>query len=172
MGSFQTLDLSEIAVGQPVKEELWTKVKCSLDDHESRMNALEAGANKFVIFDSLIHNASAGTQTSGGLNIISLSIAQSSFNIVTAILTVLQAGTAGTVEFDLLRNTTADYTTATTMFSTKPSVAFGAGDFAKSVNAVFTGPGAIVAQNDHIYLDVTSLQDEMGAFHVHVFGEP
>jgi hypothetical protein len=49
--AFITIPTADIAVGKPTKKSLWQKIKDNFDDHETRIAALSAGANKVVVFE-------------------------------------------------------------------------------------------------------------------------
>lgn len=49
--SYLTIPTEDIEVGKPVKKSLWQKIKDNFDNHESRIAALSAGANKIGVFE-------------------------------------------------------------------------------------------------------------------------
>lgn len=165
--AFATIPSGKIDVGDPITKDLWDAVKDNFDDHESRVNALEGGANKIVVFDFLVFNAAQYVSAST-LEGIAIWRSPASFTLTAAQISNLTAGTSGTIEYDVKKSTTLGGV-FTTVFSTKPSVAFGAGNDATSTNAVFSTTA--VAQGDWLQLDISSFQSPQRRFHVLFYGE-
>lgn len=164
--AYTPINASTYQVGKAVKEELISAIVDNLDDHESRIIAVEGVAKKVVIVDELVINAG---QYGGTAQIERVAVwrAPQAFNLVTAQLTVFEAGTAGTLEIDLLKGTSL--ASMVSVFATKPSVAFGAGNNAVSTNALFST--VAVAANDYLKLNITSLQQPQLGFHIFIWGE-
>lgn len=158
---------TEIQAGKPVTTSLFGKVKGNDDDHETRLSSLEVAGNRIVIFDFLVLNASqynSGT----GLDEVALWRSPIDMNITQAVIHVLEAGTAGVWEFDLKKSSTLGGVFAT-MFTTKPSVDFSAGNNASSSNAVFADNS--ISQGDFIRLDFTQLQQPAKRIQIEVYGD-
>jgi hypothetical protein len=49
--SFITIPSSWLNVGEAIKKKIFTRIKDNLDDHETRLNAVEQGVNKVTIFN-------------------------------------------------------------------------------------------------------------------------
>ena len=58
--AFKQLNNSDIEVGKPTKKSLFKTIKDNFDDHESRLSALSASANKIVMFDEFINLTDLG----------------------------------------------------------------------------------------------------------------
>jgi hypothetical protein len=171
MAGFIPISAADVDVGRPTKKEIFERTRCNFDDHETRIANIESGIAKVVIFDDYVLN---GVQYSSSSFIedVDMVISPVTFTLTTAVLTVLQSGTSGTFEIDILKGPDSDRANATTIFDTRPSVDFSAGDHSKSVNAVFSSPsGTDVTQNDHLFLDITSFQPGGKRFHVLLYGE-
>ena len=120
----------------------------------------EARPNSFVMNAFIRKNDYALTSTK-------LFKAPYGFNFISAIVTTLEAGSEGTLEVDILSGTTLG--SLSSIFSTRPSVAFGAGSNASSTNSVISN--AAVATSDWIQMDITSLQTGQDRYFVYLLGE-
>lgn len=150
--AYSTLNTTEIAAGQPTKQELFSKVKGNEDDHETRITALEA-----VAFGSLlpIHWEVTGDYSEYGAR-TGLAHFRVSSNITLngARLLVHTVGTSGTTEIDVMYK--RGVSAFATIFSTKPSVVYTAGDYTASTNAVFSVTS--LQAGDILRLDITGVQ--------------
>ena len=90
--------------------------------------------------------------------------ASSAMTLNTAKVTQTLAGTTGTLEIDIKKGTSLG--SMTTVFSTKPSVLYSAGNYTTSSNAVFSTTA--VSANDWLVLEIVSLQDTRAEFHIQV----
>ena len=52
--AYNEIPAADIAVGKPTKKSLWDKIRDNFIDHESRISALSAGANKIPVFEYYI----------------------------------------------------------------------------------------------------------------------
>lgn len=165
--AFVTIPSSDLDVGDPVKKDIMDKVKDNFDDHETRINTIEGGFNKVSVFNGKVANAGlyVSASTLEGLDVYT---AAQAFTLTSAIVTVDVAGTSGTLEIDIQKSTD-DGASWATVFSTKPSVAFGSGDNTPSSNAVFSTTS--IATGDLLRLDISSFQSPQRAFWVYVIGE-
>jgi len=158
---------TEIQAGKPTTTSLFNKIKGNDDDHETRINAVEVQGNRIVIFDEIVVNA-AQYNSGTGIEEIGLWRSPISMNITQAVIHVLEAGTSGTWEYDLKKSSTLGGVFAS-MFTTKPSVVFSAGDNVSSSNAVFSDNS--VSQGDFIKLDLTGLQSPARRIQIEVYGD-
>lgn len=165
--AFVTIPSGDLDVGDPVKKDIMDLIKSNEDDLNSRLNFVEGGFNKVIAFNGKVANAGlyVSTSTFEGLDIFT---APQAFTLTSAIVTVDVAGTSGTLEIDVQKSTD-DGATWTTVFTTKPSVAFGIGDNAASSNATFSVTS--VAAGDLLRLDISGFQSPQRAFFVYVIGE-
>lgn len=159
--AFEELDSTELTTGKPVKQELWTKTKNSLDDHEERISDLEAAtaSNEPLVFYVKGNYVSFGTFTGAATRRLS-----SNITITAVRVFIVDGGSAGTTEIDLLyKRGGAGFTT---IFTTKPSVVYSAGDYQLSSNAVLLVTDLQAA--DILRLDITSSQTGNEEFHVYI----
>jgi hypothetical protein len=162
--AYTALTDAEVATGKPTKSSMLTKVKTNLADHENRLQDLEGGLTSSpppIIF-YVPGSAAASYSVSGHLKTVI------NFNLtITGIrLYVDAAGTSGTHQIDLLyKRAAGGYISVLT---TKPSVAYTAGDDAISSNAVLDSGEASLLAGDILRLDIDSLQVEGANFYVRV----
>jgi hypothetical protein len=159
--AFEELDSATLTTGKPVKQELWTKVKNSLDDHEERISDLEAAtaSTEPLVFYVKGNYVSFGTYTGAAHRRLSNNITITAVRIL-----IIDGGTAGTTEIDLLYKRGVG--AFTSIFTTKPSVAYTAGDYTLSSNAVILTTDLLAS--DILRLDITSSQTGNEEFHVYV----
>lgn len=151
--AFTTIPTSIIQSGDPVIQELWdTYVKDNLDDHESRIVGLEGGSN--VVYPPFFWNVSGQYETSVPLVNTGMIRLNFSLTVLAGRLLIKTAGTSGTTEIDFLYKRGAS--AFTSIFSTKPSVAFGAGDYAVSTNGILSVTSLLAG--DILRMDITTTQ--------------
>lgn len=152
--AFVAISNLDIAAAEPVKQELWQTVKDDLDDHESRIGNLELAVANFVPIEfhfNGLYWKYVTPQTAVMYDRLTFTI-----NILAARLTIWKAGTSGTTEVDVLYKTGAG--AFTSIFTTKPSVGFAAGDLAVSTNAVLTSTPITITAGSFLRVDLTSAQ--------------
>lgn len=150
--AFLTITSGQIAAGEPTTQELFQTIKDNFDDHESRIGVVEGTIANYVPIDFTVVGAySNRTMPQTGVLYF---LVPFSMTLTGAKIYLTTAGTAGTLECDLLyKRGGAAYTT---IFSTKPSLAYTAGDNAVSSNAVFAVTS--LEANDRLRFDITSSQ--------------
>lgn len=150
--AYTAINSSEIATGEPVKAEVQTKIKDNFDDHESRIGTLESAINSFRPLEFVVK----GMYSKFGSGQTDVLFDRINFNLtlLAARLVIDKAGTAGTTEVDVYYKRGVGAWTS--IFSTKPSVAFGAGDKGISTNAVLSTTA--LQAGDLLRMDITSTQ--------------
>lgn len=154
---FSTIDPAEIEVGKPIKKSLLEKIKDSLDDHESRItsnNSALAGTAPIVM---ALQGEYATTHDGERVQILTTSV-DSDITITRISLVCLDAGISGTTEIDVLTNTKTP-PAFTSVFTSNPSVGFGAGNGAVSVGTL-DATNVNVDDGDRIALTLVSAQAE------------
>lgn len=152
--AFEVIPSTDIETGDPVTQELFSKIKNSFDDHEDRVAALEASIQTLAPMNFIAR---------GAFSLASLPLTgqdyrriYSNITLTAARLLVPIAGTAGTWDFDIqLKRGGGAFAS---IFSTRPSVAFGAGDYAVSSNAVLSTVDLLVG--DILRFDVQGAQTD------------
>jgi hypothetical protein len=165
--AFVTIPSSWLDVGDPTKKELFETIKDNLDDLDTRVGTFELSANKVVVFNEYIVSGSKLVVTSA-IERMTVFRAPSEMTLLTAILTNYRAGTSGILEVDVKKGTSPS--TLTTVFTTKPSISYTAGNNSQSSNAVFAGT-ITVSQNEYLQLNITGVQTTQGPFHFLMYGE-
>lgn len=158
--AFVTLSSAAIATGQPVTADLMLKTKNNFDDHDLRITALENGLDnpRPLFFD-----VKGSYFLYGGLTGIAYQRIWANLTLTAAQLFVPAAGTAGTLDVDILYKRGSG--SWTTIFSARPTHAFGAGDLALS-----TGTLAVTAlqAGDVLRLDTIGVETNNLEFQVYL----
>ncbi len=157
--SFTAITAGEIASGQSVKTTTQTLVRTNFDDHESRIQALEAGSTGLP---PIIFSVSGRYSDWGAIDEVIFTTATYTFDITGARIIIRDAGSAGTLEIDIKKKRGGG--SWTSIFTTKPSVLFSAGDYAVSSNAIFDPDEIDVIAGDLLRLDITSVQTDATGF--------
>lgn len=89
------------------------------------------------------------------------------FNILGTTVNSLIAGSSGLLEIDIKKG--SNLGSLSSVFTTKPSLDWSAGNYANSNNAVFGDVN--VSAGDWIALDIVSFQTHQNEFHAYVLGE-
>ena len=171
--AFTTLPDSLIQVGKAVTRTLFkTYIKDNLDDLDSRMTSIEGSAGKIVVIDCLVYVPTTGST----LAVFARYRAASAYNLTDCKVAVGPvSGLTGTLEIDVKTANSPDPTSATSVFTTKPSVAYsGASAYDESSNAVFDATNKVITAGEYIFLEFTSLPSDGPAQDVHIYliGEP
>jgi len=169
--AFEVINAAEIEVGDPIKAELFNKIKNSLDDHETRINAQELSANRIIIFDAIILNAASASSFTGIMG----GNCPQNLTLTDCYVQIYEKGSlTGAIEIDVKRNTTPNDTGMVSVFTTKPKITYsGASDYDKSTNQVFNGAQSSITAGHHLRLDITELPagGTIGKFIVFLVGE-
>ena len=161
--AFTTITTAEIAVGEPTKNTTWTKVKDNFDDLDSRVDALSLDSAQAPIIMRVNGNSGLLTLPYTGFLKTTISFDLTITNIY---LYIDQAGGSGTTEVDILFKRGAGAWTS--VLTTKPSVAYTAGNDAISSNAVLNGSYTSLLAGDLIRMDITSSQVSCRNFYVRI----
>lgn len=151
--SYTTIPSSVIEAGDPVTQELFGLVKSDLDDLNTRTTALEGGSN--VAYEPYFWEVSGPYEQSVPLEAAGIIRLNFAITVLAGRVLIKKAGTGGTTEIDLLYKRGAN--PFVSIFTTKPSVAFGAGDYGISTNGVLNSPVDLLA-GDIIRMDITTTQ--------------
>lgn len=89
------------------------------------------------------------------------------FNLTSAIINSLLAGDSGTLQIDIKKGTSLN--SLATVFSTRPSLDYTAGNYSNSSNADFST--IAVSPGEWLVVDIMSMQHGQNRFHVFVMGE-
>lgn len=170
--AFQVINSNEIDVGDPIRKELWDKVKNSLDDLDERTNELESGASKISVFKFPVLNAASANTFTG----LAYYIADENFTLTSASITIFEKGSlTGALEIDVeISTTNLAAASFSSVFTTRPKITWStATDYATSTNQVFDNTKIAVSVGDILRFDITEMPSSgvLGKFIVNVFGE-
>lgn len=150
--AFTALTTAQVASGQAVKTELFDLIRTNLDDLDTRLTSVEAGAaSPFPILFEVFGKYSNFNAPKTG---IMYHRANFDATLSGVVVMVQETGTAGTIDIDIQKKRGAG--AFATIFSTRPTVAFGAGDFGTSTNAVLSDTD--LDAGDILRLDVQGVQ--------------
>jgi len=170
--AFTSIPDSIIQVGKAITRTLWkTYVKDSLDDLNTRTLGLESTAGKIFVYDEIVKNTSSMSSYAG----LDIWRAPAGFSLTDAKIYIFTVGAlTGTLEMDIKKSSSPDFTAAVSVFTTKPSIDFStASDYDVSTNAVFDSTNKIISTGDYLKLDMTSMPSNgiVGQFGVYLIGE-
>ena len=169
--AFATIPASSIEVGDPITKDLFDLVKDNLDDHETRVLALESGQSRIELINCIFGNAVSASSFTGIFDVN----APQGLVITDCYVQIYEKGSlAGFLEIDVKVNSTPDDVGMTSIFSTLPKITYAsASDYDKSTNQVFNTLQTTVAEGDNIRLDITQLPTGgvIGKFRVVLYGE-
>ena len=175
--AFTTIPSSWLLVGEAIKKRLFTRIKDNLDDHETRINAVEQGVNKVVIFDfeviGYISNYSAADLIGIGTYLApqDMIITEVKIILLNSSTTSTVSSSAGSLSIDLQRSTDGGATWSSVLVS-RPTI--GDGYYlsgAASTLVSFNTGGEILLQNQLIRVNVTSKKDSQGSFQIICYGD-
>ena len=152
--AYTSINSASIEVGDSLKKELFDLIKTDLDDHEARINSLEATAAKVDIFKFLLLNGSSFSTATG----LAYYRAEDTFTITKGAIQIFEKnGGAGSIEIDIKVSTTdLNGTSFTSIFTTKPKLIYASiADYAESTNQVFDATKINIVPGDYLRLDVT-----------------
>lgn len=142
-------------VGDPVTATDFNLIKTNFDDHESRLSLVETAAGNIEVFNAVIHNAAAFTTLTGFI----FWKAKYSFTLTTAEVGIFTKGAlTGTLEIDIKKSNSRDFTAAPSIFTTKPSITYAsASDYDDSTNAVFDNTLKNMTNGQWLRFDITQM---------------
>ena len=167
--AYNPLTDSEISVGKAIKQELFQKIKDSLESHESRITALSTGGGKIEVFNADVRVGSYGNTITG---IIYHEVLQD-INLVECAIQIFEKGgiSTGVLSIDVKRNSTPNDIGMTSVFTSAPSVDFStASDYHRSTGT-FNVSLQNVTKGTILRLDVTSMPVGLGTFRIILIGE-
>ena len=172
---FVTINPAAIEVGDPVTADLLTKIKNNEDDHETRIDSLEATNKKIEVFKYLILNGSSFSTATG----LDYYRAEDNFSVTKVAIQIFEKNgvSSGSLEIDVKKSVTnLDGTSFSTIMTTKPSISFAtASDYDESTNQVINVLNSGITAGQYLRLDITSTPSGAGGvapkFLITVYGE-
>lgn len=175
--SFITIPSSWLNVGEAIKKKIFTRIKDNLDDHETRLNAVEQGVNKVTIFNfeviGYISNYSASELTGIGTyrSPQNMVITEVKIVLLNSSSTPTISSSAGSLQIDLEKSIDGGITWNSILVQ-RPTIGDGqylSGEESSLVS--FNTGGELVMQSDLIRINITSKKDSQGSFQVLVYGD-
>lgn len=157
--AFTPITSAQIEVGEPTKKEIFSKTKDNFDDHETRIASLEGAATSTDPLTFKILNSGVVYDDAAEL------IVPFNITITSVVLTVIEAGSAGTLEIDVLSDQGGSFSTV--LSGGNLTRAFGDGD-----RSSVTSAGIATADVDaekFLRLDIKAVQTGMRDAFVRVF---
>lgn len=149
--AFSALTTAQIAASEPVKQELWTKVKDNFDDHETRVTTLEGSLQVFAPIEWRVFGAHWKTGSDTGLAFERIT---ESITLTSGTLYIIDDGTSGTLTVDVQKSSSGGGSFST-IFSTKPTLAQGGGNHGTNNGVLST---TVLVSGDILRLDVSAYQ--------------
>ena len=157
---YTSLTSAQVTAGEPGTTTLFDLIRTNLDDLDSRLATVEAATGSTLDL----------ALTADGRVRVVTQVAYQRFNFEidinsgqVAIYDSDSVGTAGTLEIDI-QHSPAPGSSYTTIFSTRPSLAFGVGQ-AISSNGVLTSTPFNIPAASILRLDIIAIQTNMRGFH-------
>jgi hypothetical protein len=151
--SYSALTTTEVTTGQPASSSTFSKIKDNFSDHESRIETLEAGSS--VDYPPIILTVNGYFGQSITLPGTIYTVTNFNLRITGAYVYIINCGGSGTTEIDIQKGSGGVYAS---IFNTRPSVDFSAGNLAISTNSVIDGTAGTFSASDVIRLDIISAQ--------------
>lgn len=152
--AFVPVTTAEIAVGEAVSNATLTKIKNNFDEFDSRLTSIEAG-NNYVYQPINLSVRGKYDFFNGSIGIVKTT-PNFSMTLTGVRLIIDIAGSSGTTEIDLEFKRGGGAWTS--LFTTKPSVSYTAGNDATSSNQLLNPTYVDLQAGDLIRLNLTSAQ--------------
>jgi hypothetical protein len=170
--AFTSISSLAISIGSALKKELLDLIKGNFDDHETRINNIESSSSKIPVIKFYVLN---GSEFSTGTGLFYWE-SNDNFTITSAYVQIFEKGSlTGTFEVDIKKSTTdLDSASFTTIFTTKPSLAFASiADYEKSTNQVFDATKTSMVVGNYLRFDINQMPagGVMSKFLITVYGE-
>lgn len=174
--AFNAISSTAIQVGKAIKKSLLTKIKDNFDDHETRINSLEAGASKVEIFNfeliGFIDNYTVSELAQIGTfkAAVDLTITEIKITLMNGV-SASSSSSGGSLSIDIKKSSDSGATWSS-ILSSFPEIADGTtATGSESGSITFISGGEDVLVDDMLRVDVTSLKDTQGTFLITVYGE-
>lgn len=162
--SYVPIAPSEIASGEPVSSTVATKIKNNFDNHETRLTDVENGNT--TVYPPIMFSVYGSYSPKAGASEVLVTTANFNLTITGVFLILKTAGSSGTTEIDLKYKRGSNPWQS--VFSTKPSLAHSAGNYARSTNGVLDPTYVDLEAGDLIAIDLPQAQVNANTFFVRV----
>jgi len=148
--AFTPITSAQIEIGEATKKEIFSKTKDNFDDHETRIGSLESGATSTIPMAWVIKDSAVVYDDAAQLRV------PFDITITSVVLEVVEAGSAGTLEVDVLSDQGGSFTTV--LSGGNLTRAFGDGSTPVTSSGI---TGADVDAGKHLRLDIKAVQTGM-----------
>lgn len=173
--AFSSIASSLYNVGKPVVQNLFSLLVSNQSDLNTRLSTVEGAINKIDCFNGILVNVASGVSTiSGAYGIYE---AQNDFTLTDAVVGIFDVSGpswSGTLQIDVQKSSSLDFSSSVSVFTTKPSISFSSPtNYSQSSNAVFSLANKDVSAGDFLRVDIDSLPSGgvLGLIQVKVTGE-
>ena len=174
--AFTVIPTEWLEVGKAIKKRLFTRIKDNLDDHETRIDGLESGANKVEIFNFEVMGFINDYAASELIQIGTYRAANDT--TITEVKLILMNGSSspastadGALSIDLQKSSD-NGATWNTILSGQPVIEDGvSASGSESGLVTFILGGEDILVDDIIRVNVTSKKDTQGSFLITVYGD-
>lgn len=169
--AFTSISSTVREVGKSITKSLIDLISTNLDDLNSRVASVEGSANKIVIYSEVVINA-ASASTITGLDVFRV---QASYDLTDAKVAIFEKGSlTGNLEIDIKKSSSSDFTSAVSVFTTKPKIDYStASSYDESNNTIFDNTNKTVSEGDYLKIDVSELpaNGNISSFVIYLIGE-
>ena len=169
--AFSSLSDALYAVGKPIVRAIFNTLKNNQDDLDTRLSTVEGSTNKIVFYSGSIYTAGNYASVTG----LIFHRVQSAIDItdVKVIAGDFTGISSGTLEIDVQKASSRDFSSSVSVLTTKPSLDLStASNFDESSNMVLSVGNKVLSEGDWIRIDVTSLPTGVSYLGVYLIGEP
>jgi len=170
--AFSSIPDSIIQTGKAITRTLFkTYVKDNLDDLNSRVLSVENTQGKLVIFNEIVVNSASFSDLTG----FAVYRVPEAYTLIDCKIYIFDKGSlTGTLEVDIKKSATSNFTGAPSVFTTEPAINVGTSpSYTVSSNAVFNGSQSGVVEGDFLRFDITSMPTNgtLGKFGIYLIAE-
>jgi hypothetical protein len=168
--AYTSISSAAIQVGKAIKKNLWELVKSNLDDHESRISAVETIGTVLDIIDETFYSATAAASLTG----MYFYKAKQGIRITKLEIQIYEKGAiaSGSLTVDLKKSSSLNPVGFASIMTTQATIDFStANDFDLNAGVINSTLNEL-AVNEYLRLDVTALPTTpISKFRVLVIGE-
>jgi hypothetical protein len=167
--AYTPITSTEIEVGKAIRQELFTKIKDSLEDHETRISNLSTGGGKIEVFNADVRIGSFGSTVTG---VVYHEVLQD-ISLIECAIQIFQKGSisSGILSIDVKRNTTPNDVGMTSVFTSSPSIDFATATDYQRATGTFNATLQDVPKGTILRLDINSMPAGIGTFRIILIGE-
>lgn len=169
--AFSSLNSTLINVGKPIIKSIFQTLKDNQDDLNTRLSAVESAASKIVFFNGTVTSAGSYAAVTG----LIFHRVTAGIDLTDAKIAIFDKGgiSSGTLEIDIQKASSPDFTSSVSVFTTKPSLDLSvASNYTESSNMVLSVSNKVLTEGDYLRFDISSLPSGLSKFQLYLIGEP